>query len=190
MGAHLIMSGWKLDYLTETASREDAPAGRRADCHEDRSMKHIRVGGFTGDASWRSTAKAGRQAIHEMLVPFPVAYFTGAFITDLVYWRTAAVMWERFSVWLITAGLLMAGLAAIAAVIDLAGGRQKPSWFRALGYALAILLALLNVLVHSRDGYTAVVPTGLMLSGLVIIVLLLTACVGRAFLANRHRVGG
>jgi len=49
-------------------------------------------------------------------------------------------------------------------------------------YAIAVLLSLMNAFVHSRDGYTAVVPTGLMLSGLVIVVLLLTACVGRALL--------
>jgi len=39
--------------------------------------------------------------------------------------RSLTVLWERFSVWLITAGLIMAGLAAIAYVIDLAGGRPK-----------------------------------------------------------------
>jgi len=102
------------------------------------------------------------------------------------------VLWERFSIWLITAGLVMAGLAAIAYVIDLASGRRidRPAWPRAVGYAIAVLLSLMNAFVHSRDGYTAVVPTGLMLSGLVIVVLLLTACVGRALLANRHRVGG
>ena len=46
-----------------------------------------------------------------------------------------------------------------------------------------------NAFVHSRDGYTAVVPTGLMLSGSVIVVLLLTALVGAA-LTRRHRIGG
>jgi uncharacterized membrane protein len=131
-------------------------------------------------------AKAG---IHEMLVPFPVAYFTGAFVTDLVYWRMPDAMWERFSVWLITAGLVMAGLVAIAAAIDLAGGKQKPAWFRALAYVLAIFLALLNAFVHSRDGYTAVVPTGLTLSGLVVILLLFTWSTGWALTTYRNRVG-
>jgi uncharacterized membrane protein len=152
-------------------------------------MEQIRVAGFMGDGSSKTTAKPGGHVIHEMLVPFPVAYFTGALITDLVYWRTAAVMWERFSVWLITAGLLMAVLAAIAAVVEVANGEQKPSWFRALGYTLAVLVALLNVLVHSRDGYTAVVPTGLMLSGLVVILLVFASSTGWALTTYRHQVG-
>jgi uncharacterized membrane protein len=101
------------------------------------------------------------------------------------------VLWERFSIWLITAGLVMAGLAAIAYVIDLAGGRRidSPAWPRAVGYAIAVLLSLMNAFVHSRDGYTAVVPTGLTLSALVIVVLLLTAWVSMA-LTTRHRIGG
>jgi uncharacterized membrane protein len=156
-------------------------------------MKHATIteATFIGDASLRSTAKPRGRPLHRILVSFSAAYFAGALVTDLVYWQTPDVLWERFSIWLIAAGLIMAGLATIAYVIDLAGGRQidRPSWPRVVGYALAVLLSLINAFVHSRDGYTAVVPTGLTLSGLVIVVLLLTAWVGMA-LANRPRVGG
>jgi uncharacterized membrane protein len=156
-------------------------------------MKHVAVAEttFMGDANSKSTAKPRRRPIHRMLVSFSAAYFAGALVTDLVYWQMPDVLWERFSIWLITAGLIVAGFAAIAYVIDLAGGRQidAPAWPGVVGYALAVLLSLTNAFVHSRDGYTAVVPTGLMLSGLVVVVLLLTAWVGTA-LANRPRVGG
>ena len=157
-------------------------------------MKHATIAETTliGDANLRLTTRPRGRPIHKILVSFSAAYFAGALVTDLVYWQTPDVLWERFSIWLITAGLIVAGLAVIAYVIDLAGGRQiaAPAWPRAIGYALAVVLALINAFVHSRDGYTAVVPTGLMLSGLVIVVLLLTAWVGRALSANRHRVGG
>jgi uncharacterized membrane protein len=123
-----------------------------------------------------------------MLVSFSAAYFTGAFVTDLVYWEMPDVMWERFSIWLITVGLIVAGLAIIAYVIDLLSRRQMPAWPGVVGYAVATLLSLFNAFVHSRDGYTAVVPTGLMLSALVVAVLILTAGVASA-LANRHRAG-
>jgi uncharacterized membrane protein len=125
-----------------------------------------------------------------MLVAFSAAYFAGALVTDLVYWQTPDVMWERFSIWLIFAGLVMAGLATIAYVIDLAGRRriERPAWPRAVGYALAVLLSVINVFVHSRDGYTAVVPSGLTLSALVVVVLILTAWVGMT-LTDRRRFG-
>jgi uncharacterized membrane protein len=157
-------------------------------------MKHATITETTliGDANLRLTARPRGRPIHKMLVSFSAAYFAGALVTDLAYWQIPDVLWERFSIWLIVAGLIMAGFAAIAYVIDLAGGRRidRPAWPRVIGYALAVLLSLVNAFVHSRDGYTAVVPTGLMLSGLVIVVLLLTAWIGRALLANRYRVGG
>jgi uncharacterized membrane protein len=146
---------------------------------------------FIDDANLSSTAKPRGRPFHKMLVSFSAAYFAGALVTDIVYWQMPDVLWERFSIWLIVAGLIVAGLATIAYVVDLAGGRQidAPAWPRVVGYALVVLLSLTNAFVHSRDGYTAVVPTGVMLSALVVVVLLLTAWVGMA-LANRHRVGG
>ena len=95
-------------------------------------MKHIIMTGKTYalDASAGQIASAGGRTLHEMLVPFPVAYFTAAFVTDLVYWRNPDILWERFSVWLIAGGLVMAACVAVAAVIDLAFRRQRPTWLR------------------------------------------------------------
>jgi uncharacterized membrane protein len=155
-------------------------------------MKHVPITETTypSDTHSRSSATTRGRPIHRILVSFSAAYFVGALVTDLVYWQMPDVLWERFSIWLIVAGLVMAGLATVAYVIDLAGRRQidRPAWPRAVGYALAVALAVVNAFVHSRDGYTAVVPTGLMLSGLVVVVLILTAWAGTA-LANRQRVG-
>ena len=151
-------------------------------------MQHVTVAGatFQPAAGSRFIATSRIRTIHQTLVPFPVAYFTAAFATDLAYWRTAEVMWERFSVWLIAGGLVMAALVAITAVIDLVFARQKPAWFRALAYMSAMLLSLLNVFVHSRDGYTAVVPTGLTLSAIVVAILLLTVATGWTLTTRRR----
>jgi uncharacterized membrane protein len=156
-------------------------------------MKHTTISeaAFIGGANLRSSAQPRGRPLHKLPAWFSVAYFTGALVTDLVYWQMPDVLWERFSIWLIVAGLIMAGFAVVTYVIDIAGGRQIdwPAWPRVVGYPLAVLLSLVNAFVHSRDGYTAVVPTGLMLSGLVVVVLLLTAWVGMA-LTNRYRIGG
>ena len=52
-----------------------------------------------------STARVAMRPIHPMLVPFPIACFTGALITDIAYWKTAEMMWADFSAWLLLAGL-------------------------------------------------------------------------------------
>ena len=147
---------------------------------------------MTIDENPRSTARIGGHPIHPMLVPFPIVCFVGTLATDLAYWRTAAVMWETFSVWLLTAGLVMAGFAVIAGLIDFIGSRGirslKPAWPHVLGNTLALFLSVINVFVHSRDGYTAVVPTGLTLSALVVLILLFTGWMGWS-MVYRHRVG-
>ena len=146
---------------------------------------------FAGNVDLRRPRKRRDRPLHKILVSFSAAYFTGALVTDLVYWQMPDVLWERFSIWLIVAGLVMAGLSTVAYVIDFAARKRidRPAWLRAIGYGIAVLLALTNAFVHSRDGYTAVVPTGLMLSALVIVVLSLTAGISMA-VATRHRIGG
>src|ERR1700759_2957540 len=96
------------------------------------------------DANARSTTKPAGQPIHPMPAPISIACFAGAFVTDFVYWQTGAVIWESVSDWLITVGLIMAGFAIIAFVIDFIGGKQirALSWPYAVGYALAVLLSL------------------------------------------------
>jgi Predicted membrane protein (DUF2231) len=64
----------------------------------------------------------------------------------------------------------------------------RPAWYQLLGNALVIVLSVINVFVHSRDGYAAVVPTGLILSGLVVLILMATAWMGRE-MVYRDRVG-
>jgi len=155
-------------------------------------MQHMRMTGttFIGDAKPVSTVKPRGRPILPALVPFPIACFAGAFVTDLMYWRTAEVLWERFSIWLITIGMILGGVAVIAGLIDVALGKRFRTlgWPHAVGYVLALALSLLNAFVHSRDAYTAVVPTGVTLSGLVVIILLVTGWAG-SVLVYRHRKG-
>src|ERR1700722_2791378 len=143
------------------------------------------------EADFGPTEKPRGRPIYGVPVSFSAAYFSAALVTDLIYWQVPNVMWERFSIWLIVAGLILAGIAVLAYLIALLRGRkvERPAWPRVVGYALAVVLSLVNAFVHSRDGYTAVVPTGLMFSGLVVVVLVLTALAGMAS-ASRSRVGG
>jgi uncharacterized membrane protein len=139
-----------------------------------------------------STARVFGHPIHPMLVPFPLAFFTGALVTDVVYSRTANLMWQYFSIWLITAGLVMGALAAVTGLIDYLGDRRvrqrRPATPHMILNVLAMLLSLLNAFVHSRDGWTAVVPQGLILSAVVVLILCVSGWLGGA-LTYRHGVG-
>jgi uncharacterized membrane protein len=127
-----------------------------------------------------------------MLVPFPIVCFVGVLITDVVYWRTAEMMWADFSAWLVTVGVVMGILAAIAGLTDFLGDRrvraQWPAWPHFLGNLLAVILSIVNMFVHTRDAWTSIVPWGLVLSAVVVLILLVTGWLGWA-MVYRHHVG-
>jgi uncharacterized membrane protein len=140
----------------------------------------------------RSTARVAGHPLHAMLVPIPITCFVGTLVTDIAYAETANMQWANMSAWLLTVGLIVALLAVIAGLIDFLGDRRirdlRAVWIHAIGNAVALILAILNAFIHSRDAYTSVVPTGLILSVLTVLILLVTAWMGGE-LVYRHRVG-
>jgi uncharacterized membrane protein len=140
----------------------------------------------------RSTARIAGHPIHAMLVPIPIVCFIGTLITDLVYWKTAEMIWADMSAWLLTVGLFVSIVVVLAGLIDFFGDRRirslRDAWIHGLGNGLALILAILNAFVHSRDAWTSVVPTGLILSTLTVLILAVTAWTG-ASLVYRYGVG-
>ncbi|TIW85842.1 MAG: DUF2231 domain-containing protein, partial [Mesorhizobium sp.] len=72
----------------------------------------------------RSTASIAGHPIHPMLVTIPIACFVGTLLTDIAYWRTAEMTWANFSTWLVTVGVIVGILAAIAGLTDFLGSRR------------------------------------------------------------------
>ena len=114
-----------------------------------------------------------RLQVHPRFVGFGATLLIGAFATDVAYCVSDLFQWENFSAWLIAAGLASAAAGAVALIFDLLRHRvRKIDWRRFSGFSAAALLSLLNAFVHSRDAYTAVVPQGVILSGIVTAILL------------------
>ena len=119
------------------------------------------------------------RSTYSTLAAFPVSCFILTLLTDLAYWSTASVLWETVSVWLLAVGLLGAAIAFVAGLVDLVRSRKARGLGqplpRLVGHVVAVVLSVVNVLVHSRDGWTAVVPDGLILSAVTVLVLVVTA---------------
>ena len=126
----------------------------------------------------RSTASLRGHPIHPMLVPIPIVCFVATLVTDLVYWRTATMLWADMSAWLLTIGLIVSAFAAAAGLIDFFGDHRirelRSAWIHGLGNTAALILSIFNAFIHTRDAYTSVVPTGLILSAIVVLILLVT----------------
>lgn len=138
----------------------------------------------------RGTGLPWASGLHRWLGGFPTAFFTFALITDYVYMRSGNLTWQYFSIWLITAALIMGGFAILFGLIDLftGGARGRPgAWWHSGLTILAWLVGLLNAFVHSRDGWTAVVPEGILLSLLCVILLYAGGIVAGLMERRNHR---
>ena len=127
--------------------------------------------------SFREPLGPAGHPLYSALLPVPIVCFTGALVTDLAYSRAPDMMWLDFSSWLLLAGLIFGGIAGVVLIAELfrarRGGRLGP-----LAIHFALLLAafaveIVNSFVHTRDGWTAVVPTGLTLSVIAVVLSLL-----------------
>ena len=134
-------------------------------------------------AQTRSSRFSITSAIFDVLDPIPFGFFVAALIFDVLYANTYTILWVKAAAWLISIGLVF---AIIPQLINL--GR---TWFGkarvrtrnlALNFWLnvvAIVAALLNAFVHSRDAY-ATMPAGVWLSVLTVLAMVL----GRILLAG------
>jgi uncharacterized membrane protein len=139
----------------------------------------------------RSVSLGGRP-VHAMLVPIPIVCFVATLITDIVYWQSAAILWADMSAWLLLVGLIVSIFAALAGMIDFFGDPRirelRATWIHGIGNVTAVILSIFNCMIHTRDAYTSVVPSGLILSALVVVILLVTGWNGLG-LVYRHGVG-
>ena len=114
------------------------------------------------------------ESIYGLLNPIPFGCFVAAMIFDVLYSETAVMLWDKGAAWLIVFGLLF---AVVPRLVNLAQvwvtSRRSATRTDKLDFWLnlfAIVVAIINAFVHSRDAY-AVVPAGLWLSICTVLLL-------------------
>lgn len=128
-------------------------------------------------------------ALYELLNPIPLGFFVAAWIFDILYMKTFITQWTDAANWLIVFGLIIAVIPRLINLFQVWTGPKSVSdsalklhfWLN----LVAVVLAIFNAFIHSRDAY-AVVPAGVILSTLVVVLLLL----GNVQLAFRLPVAG
>ena len=120
--------------------------------------------------------------IFSMLMPIPIVCFLGALAADLAYMCSENLLWLFFSSWLILMGLISGAIAGIFLIVDfirLDALRMTTGWAHFFLFFAAWIIEIFNMLVHNRDGWTAVVPTGLTLSVIAVVLILVAGWLAR-----------
>ena len=138
-----------------------------------------------------STAQIAGHPIHPMLIPFPVAFLVATFVCDLIFWKSGNSAWSTASLYLLGAALIMAALAALAGLTDFLNDTRirdlSAAWHHMIGNVVAVLLSLWNWYRRYEQGDAAVLPSGLLISLLVVLILLYTGWRGWE-MVYKHRV--
>ncbi|PSF37593.1 hypothetical protein C7H19_08525 [Aphanothece hegewaldii CCALA 016] len=143
------------------------------------------------DSGVPSTVAIAKHPLHPLIVTFPIAFLTGALVTDLAYWLTGDLFWARGSFWLILAGVatsLVAAATGLADFLRIERVRQHSAgWIHLIGNIAAIVLSLINLVLRWNNQAGAIVPVGLLISLVVGTILGVTGWFG-AELIYRHKV--
>ncbi|MBW9117676.1 DUF2231 domain-containing protein [Rhizobium cauense] len=140
----------------------------------------------------KSTLSIAGHPVHPMLVPFPIAFFVGALLTDIVHTQSDDPFWPSASSWLLGAGLISAILAALSGLTDFLGEARirslRAAWYHMLGNVALVAIEAFNLWRRVADGLDFVIPMGLVLSLVATVVLLFNGWKGWE-MVYRHRVG-
>ena len=140
-------------------------------------------------AGLRPLSVAGHP-VYPMLLPIPIVCFAGALITDLAYLNHPDMMWLDFSSWLLLAGLIGGGLAGLVLIIELVRAGRRRTGALTLHFVLLLtawVVEVFNSFIHTRDGWTAVAGTGIILSILAALLAIAAGWLWQS--ASRIRVG-
>lgn len=119
-------------------------------------------------------------AMHAVFALSSVPLFLGALLSDWAYFSSQQIQWVNFAAWLGAGALLVAGPALLWGAVDVlrSSTRRHRLSLIYLGLLLAaFVVGLINALVHGKDGWAAM-PTGLILSAIVVVLAATASAVG------------
>ena len=140
----------------------------------------------------RSTVQIAGHPVHAMLVPFVIAFYTGAPIADLAYAHTLDPFWARAALWLLGAGIVASAAAATIGLVDFVVEPKirelRAAWWHLGGNVLMSLISLLDFVLRYEVGPEAG-SRGYIWLGFAAFALLLFNAWKGGELVYRHGVG-
>ena len=130
--------------------------------------------------------------VHPMVVVFPISFLMITLVSDAVFWWRGDHFWALVSFWLSLAGLGMGAIAALLGLADFLLMKQVrhhvSAWSHMVAGIMVLSLAAANVQLRWDDPGGAVVPWGIVVSGLLALMVSITGWLGGT-LTFRHGIG-
>jgi uncharacterized membrane protein len=141
-----------------------------------------------------SKIKIAGHPVHPMLVPFPVAFYTGTLVGFAVYAANGHQFWLNLAIALSVAGTGTAVLAALVGLTDLALGIPRDSAAKMTGLlhaglnviALGLFLAAMASYVTNWNGPAVSATLGVVLSAIGVAATLAAGFLGWMLVQDYH----
>lgn len=112
-------------------------------------------------------------AVFNLLNPVPFGFFVAVMIFDFIYANTGEVLWVKSAAWLVSLGLIFAIVPRFINLGFVWFGKNRAAPAVKLDFWLnlvAVVTALVNAFVHSRDAYAAI-PDAVYLSVATVVLM-------------------
>lgn len=143
------------------------------------------------DSGVTSTVAIAGHPIHPVIVTLPIAFLVAVPVCDLVYLWTNDLFWARASFWLLVAGVVMGLLAAATGLMDFFGiervRKRTAGWAHLIINVVVLVLSAVNLVLRWGNLTGAVIPTGVVISVIVALLLGLSGWYGGE-LVYRHKI--
>ena len=123
--------------------------------------------------------------VHAFFLAATVPPFLGAVLSDYAYKSSFEVQWANFASWLLGGGLVFGAVAVVCALVDMSRDDRRGARVVEIVLLLGMwILGFIDALVHARDAWAAM-PTGFVLSLIVLVLAVAATWVGFSGFARR-----
>lgn len=124
--------------------------------------------------------------VHAFFLAATVPPFLGAVLSDYAYKSSFEVQWANFASWLLAGGLVFGAVALVCAFADMSRDdrRRDARVIEVVLLSAMWMLGFIDALVHARDAWAAM-PTGFVLSLIVLVLAVAATWVGFSGFARR-----
>lgn len=125
--------------------------------------------------------------MHAIFALSSVPLFLGALLSDWAYFSSQEIQWLNFAAWLNAGGLLIAGPVLLWALVESLRSpahRHRGGLLYLALLLITFIIGFVNALIHGKDGW-ATMPTGLVLSAVVVVLVVAASAFGLARFPRR-----